>query len=178
MWVVGPWPLSATITQAWVWVALLLASLGAERARGPCPAYAHSPSRRLGTCLQVPCACPPHAVPRTLSMSTCLCQRFRKCRRPPGLINGMQLFYLTGIDLLFQAYRTLTAHVGLFLQLSTLKFTSSYVVLGCSPVSRAGGLPCCRPAAGSAQMQHTPDLACAEPGSPPVPTRGLWSGPS
>lgn len=45
---------------------------------------------------------------------------------PPGLINGMQLFYLTGVIYSFRHVEHLTPNLGLFLQLSNLNSCFSF----------------------------------------------------
>ena len=102
-------------------MALLLASLGEERARGPRPAYAHLPACCLETCVfecRVFSAarCPKNAFYEQPASASAL----ESVARPPGLINGMQLFYLTGVIYSFRHVEHLTPNLGLFLRLSNL----------------------------------------------------------
>lgn len=170
VWAVGPRP-AAEPSGTQAWVALLLASLGAERPRGACPLYARSPSRRLGTVSSSAACCSSHAVASRLSASRRLCPRCRTLAAP-RLARGMLLLSLAGLDLFLQARRTRTADLGLFSQLACLPVDVPCVWFWAAPPcpGRAGSC-LAGPAAGSARMQNARGPRCAEPG----PARRLWS---
>lgn len=163
---VGGWSPAAepSVTQAWV--ALLLASLGAERARGACPLYARSPSRRLGT--RVFKCCSPHAVASRLPASRRPCQRCRKRRRPPaGAWHAAPL--LSRVDLFLQARTALAADPPCDSRLP-MDVPCGWFWAAPPCPGRAG--PCvASPAAGSARMQNAWGPGCTEP----CPARRLWS---